>query len=66
MIFVALVFSGCSEKIAYVPEPYKVKVPVKCVVPETICDSNQDTYTEIIKEMRLCIERYKENAKVCQ
>jgi hypothetical protein len=64
MIFVLLVISGCSEKV-YVDRPVEVKVPVKCEVPKVICTAGQATYTEEIREMRLCIERYKQAAAVC-
>jgi hypothetical protein len=49
----------------YVDRPIEVKVPVKCEVPKVICTAGQATYTEEIREMRLCIERYKQAAAVC-
>jgi len=64
MIFVLLVISGCSEKV-YVDTPVEVKVPVKCEVPKVVCTAGQATYTEEIREMRLCIERYKQAVAVC-
>lgn len=70
ILFVAAVFSGCGckpvETVRYVDRPYEVKVPVACVVPNVLCDANQTTYTGVIKEMRLCIERYKEAVEVCK
>lgn len=66
MIFATLAISGCTKEVQYIDRPYEVKVPVKCIVPETKCYPNQPTYTEEIKEMRLCIERYKEAAEVCR
>ena len=65
LIAVALMLSGCTEKV-YVDRPVTVKVPVKCKVPEVKCNAGQDTYTGEIREMRLCIERYKEAAEVCK
>lgn len=64
MIFVLLGISGCSEKV-YVDRPIEVKVPVKCEVPKVVCTAGQATYTEEIREMRLCIERYKQAVAVC-
>ena len=69
-LFAVAVFSGCGckpvETVRYVDRPYEVKVPVVCVVPDVSCDANQSTYTGVIKEMRLCIERYKEASEVCR
>lgn len=59
MIFVMLVISGCTQKV-YVDRPVEVKVPVKVELPKVECYSGKKTYTEEIKEMRLCIERYKQ------
>ena len=64
MIFVLLGISGCSEKV-YVDRPIEVKVPVKCEVPKVVCTAGQATYTEEIREMRLCIVRYKQAVAVC-
>jgi len=70
ILFVAAGFSGCActpvETVRYVDRPYEVKVPVACTPPPVACDANQSTYTGVIKEMRLCIERYKEAAEVCK
>ena len=65
MIFVVLGISGCAEKV-YVDRPVEVKVPVKCEVPEVKCFPGKNTYTEEIKELRMCIERHKQAAKVCR
>lgn len=65
MIFVLLGISGCTEKV-YVDRPIEVSVPVKCIVPDVVCNAGQPTYTEEIKEMRLCIERYKQAVEVCK
>ena len=67
MILAILLFSGCvSEKLVYVDRPVEVKVPVKCVVPETHCDFNKPTYTEVIKSQRTCIEDLRKNSEVCK
>ena len=66
IVFVLLVIStGCADKV-YVDRVVEVKVPVKCIVPEVVCYAGQDTYTEEIKEMRLCIERHKQASEVCR
>ena len=65
MIFVVLGISGCAEK-EYVDRPVEVKVPVKCEVPEVKCFPGKKTYTEEIKELRMCIERHKQAAEVCR
>ena len=59
MIFVLLAISGCTEKV-YVDRPVEVKVPVKAELPKVVCYPGKPTYTEEIKELRLCIERYKQ------
>ena len=59
MIFVLLAISGCTEKV-YVDRPVEVKVPVKAELPKVICYPGKPAYTEEIKELRLCIERYKQ------
>lgn len=65
MIFVMLAISGCTEKV-FVDRPVEVKVPVKCKVPEVKCFPGKKTYTEEIKELRMCIERHKQAAEVCR
>lgn len=65
MILGLLVISGCADKV-YVDRPVEVKVPVKCIVPDVLCRPGQATYTEEIREMRLCIERYKQASEVCK
>lgn len=65
MIFVMLAISGCTEKV-FVDRPVEVKVPVKCKVPEVKCFPGQNTYTEEIKELRMCVERHKQAAEVCK
>ena len=65
VMVISIFFSGCTEKV-FVDRPVEVKVPVKCQVPKVECFSNQKTYTAEIREMRFCIERYKQAIEVCQ
>lgn len=65
LCFLLVFFVGCAEKEIYIDRPMEVKVPVKCEVPPVECFPNQVTYTEKVKEMRLCIERYKQAIQVC-
>lgn len=61
---------GCAEpepKIVYVDRYNEVKIPQKCIVPDTECTiAKSATYTEVIKEMRLCIEELRRNSEVCK
>lgn len=66
MIFVILLFSGCSEKIVYVDRPIEVKIPVQCKVPEIHCNFNKQTDTEVIISLRTCVQDLIESTKVCQ
>lgn len=66
MIFATLLFSGCSEKIVYVDRPIEVKIPVQCKVPETHCNFNKQTDTEVIIALRTCVQDLIQSTKVCQ
>lgn len=67
MIFAILLFSGCSEKqTLYVDRPVEVYIPTKCIIPETHCDFNKKTDTEVIFYMRTCIEDLRKSIKICQ
>ncbi len=66
MTFAILLFSGCSEKIIYVDRPIEVKIPVQCKVPETHCNFNKQTDTEVIIALRTCIQDLIESIKVCK
>lgn len=67
MLFVLLLFSGCSTKeVVYVDRPVEVKVPVKCIVPETHCNFDKGTDTEVITSLRTCIEDLKKASEVCK
>jgi hypothetical protein len=66
---VLVAFSGCASKakVEYIERYNEVKVPVKCVVPDTKCVMDKNaTNTEVIAAMRLCIEEYKRNSEVCK
>lgn len=66
MTFAILLFSGCSEKIIYVDRPIEVKIPVQCKVPETHCNFNKQTDTEVIIALRTCIQDLIESTKICK
>lgn len=68
MLFIVSTITACSTKptIKYVDRPYKVNVPVKCIVPDANCSFNRDTYTEVINSMLECIIDMKHNEKVCK
>ena len=67
IIFVALLFSACSNKeLVYVDRAVEVKVPVKCNVPKTHCDFNKATDTEVVTSLRTCIEDLRESIEVCK
>lgn len=61
MVFVALTFSGCGERI--------IKVPVPCVVPEPkkeSCDLHGLSNIEVVAKLVECVYAYQDAAKVCQ
>lgn len=66
MIFAILLFNGCSEKTLYVDRPIEVLIPTKCIIPETHCDFNKQTDTEVITTLRTCIEDLKKSILICQ
>lgn len=66
-LLILVLFSGCSwcETIVYVPEPYEVKVPVKCIVPDTKCVvSGRDS--EVVAGLVKCIVDMKKAQEVCK
>ncbi len=71
-IFLAMAFLivGCAEtkpQIVYVDRYNEVKIPQRCIVPDTECVIQRSaSYTEVIKEMRLCIEELRRNSEVCK
>ena len=66
MIFALLLFSGCSEKTLYVDRPIDVYIPTKCIIPETHCDFNKATDTEVITSLRTCIEDLRKSIEICK
>lgn len=69
MMFALLILSGCSSKeveYKYIDVPFEVKVPVKCKVPETHCDFNRTTDTEVIDSLLECVVSLKKNSEVCK
>lgn len=69
MMFVLLTLTACNSKqveYKYIDVPYEVKVPVKCKVPNTYCDFNRTTDTEVIDALLECIVDLKKNSEVCK
>lgn len=70
LIVIALFVVGCAKpepQIVYVDRFNEVKIPQKCIVPDTECTiAKIATYTEVIKDMRLCIEELRRNSEVCK
>lgn len=67
ILFAALLFSACSNKeLVYVDRPVEVKVPVKCNIPETHCNFNKSTDTEVVTSLRTCIEDLRNSIEVCK
>jgi len=68
IVFVALIMTACSQQpeIRYIDKPYMVKVPVKCVIPDTNCSFNKSTDTEVISSLLECITDLKRNSEVCK
>ena len=67
MIF-AITFSGCicEPEVKYVPDPYEVKVPVKCIVENAECEFDLPTDTEVVNAMRKCIIDMRHNEERCK
>jgi len=70
MLFAALTLTSCSSKkeieIRYIDKPYRVSVPVKCIVPEANCSFNRETDTEVINALIECIVNMKKNDEICK
>lgn len=67
ILSVPLLFSGCVKKeVVYVDRPVEVKIPVKCIVPETHCNFDKETDTEVLFSLRKCIEDLRKNSEVCR
>ena len=66
-LLISITFSGCGEKIVYVPEPYEVRVPVKCIVPDTDCTITKEMNdSEVVIELMKCIIDLKKAQEVCK
>ena len=63
-----LIFSGCTThtRTVYIDKPVEVKIPVKCIVPDTNCSFNKKSDTAVISSMLECIIDLKHAAKSCQ
>ena len=68
MLSAVLIMTDCSSQpvIRYVDKPYRVNVPVKCVVPDSNCSFNRKTDTEVISSMLECIINMKHNEEKCK
>ena len=68
MIFVILTFQACTTKpeIRYVNKPYRVYVPVKCIVPDSNCSFNRKTDTGVLSAMMECIVDMVHNEEKCK
>ena len=61
-----LISCSCKPEIKYVDKPYRVNVPVKCIVPDSNCSFNRKTDTEVISSMLECIIDMKHNEEKCK
>ena len=68
MIFATVIFSGCTAKkeVVYMDRIVEVKIPTKCETPKVECNFNKATDTEVLNEMRYCIEKLKKANGVCK
>lgn len=66
MLCVTLITGCCEKEKVFVDRPVEVKVPVKCIVPDTNCSFDRNTSTEVIASMLECIIDMKHNEKVCK
>jgi len=57
-----LTLTNCSlePEIRYVDKPYRVNVPVKCVVPDGNCSFDRGTLTEVVDSL------LKHNEEICK
>ena len=47
-------------------KPFRVNVPVKCIIPEPDCSFDRRTDTEVISSMLECIVEMKHNEEKCK
>ena len=68
LLFVILTLEACSckQEIKYVDKPFRVNVPVKCVVADANCSFNRNTDTEVVNSLVECIVNMKRNEEVCK
>ncbi len=68
ILFVTLTLTSCSwcTKTIYVDREVEVKVPVKCIVPDTECNFDRNTSTEVVTSMLECIIEMKQAQEVCK
>ena len=60
-----LSISGCTPKTIYVDREVIVKVPVKCIVPNTPCDPRGND-GEVVVDLMECIIDLKKAQEVCR
>ena len=58
--------SLCEPDVRYVEKPYRVNVPVKCVVQDANCSFNRNSDTEIVSSLLECIINMKNNEESCK
>ena len=58
--------SDCKPTIKYIDKPYRVNVPIKCIVHDSNCSFDRATDTEVISSMLECIVNMKRNEEVCK
>lgn len=64
-----LIIQACScpkPQIEYIDVPVEVKIPVKCIVPDTECNFNRATDTEVVSSLLECIVDLKRATEVCK
>lgn len=67
LIPLSLLITGCCKPtIEYVNVPYEVKVPTKCIVPESECNFDRQTRTEVVNSLLECVVDLKRNSEVCR
>ncbi len=62
----AMTACSCKPEVKYVDKPYRVNVPVKCIVPDANCSFDRPTYTEVVSSMMECIVEMKRNEELCK
>lgn len=65
LLFVVLIFSGCTKTV-YVDKIVYVDVPVKCNTPATDCSEEGSLTQGTMSEILMCIYDLREANKVCK